>query len=171
MDPEIENNIILIKKPLKTVIFGLLLSTVMVSCAKIDLFEKQVSIPSQQWTYSDQPVFSFDIRDTTALYNIYIILRHTDAYEYNNIWLRLGSKAPGDSVHYQNIDLSLATDLKGWDGTGMDDIYEVRKIITPGPVPFKKTGIYNFTVEQIMRENPLKHILSVGLRVEKVNQP
>ncbi len=50
----------------------------------------------------------------------------------------------------------------------MDDIFEVRKNITPGPVPFKKAGIYTFTIGQIMRENPLLHILNVGIRVEKV---
>lgn len=150
---------------------ALLLGSMLASCTRIDLFEKQVSIPDQSWFYQNKPEFTFQINDTNALYNIYVILRHTDAYEYNNIWLRLGSTAPGDTTRYQNINLSLATDLKGWDGTGMDDIYEVRKIITPGPVPVKKMGIYRFTVEQIMRENPLRHILSVGLRVEKVNQP
>ncbi len=149
----------------------MLLITLLGSCTKIDLFEKQVSIPDQQWFYRNQPQFAFDITDTTSLYNIYVILRHTDGYEYNNIWLRLGSTAPGDTTRYQNINLSLATDLKGWDGSGMDDIFEVRKIITPGPVPIKKPGTYTFTVEQIMRENPLKHILSVGLRVEKVGHP
>jgi gliding motility-associated lipoprotein GldH len=144
------------------------LCVVMTSCVKLDLFEKQISIPSQEWYYNNVPEFTFNISDTSSLYNVYIILRHTDAYDYNNIWLRLGSKAPGDTMRFQNINLQLATDVNGWDGSGMDDIFEVRKIITPGPIPFKKNGLYLFTVKQIMRENPLKHILAVGLRVEKV---
>lgn len=98
---------------------------------------------------------------------MYIVLRHTDAYNYNNLWISLGSQAPGDSVRTQNLNLQLANDQKGWEGTGMDDIYEVRKNITPGPVEFKKPGNYIFTVAQIMRENPLHHILDVGVRVEK----
>ncbi len=141
-----------------------------VSCIKIDLFEKQVQIPSQQWFYNDVPHFTFHITDTTSLYNLYIVLRHTDSYNYNNIWLRLGSKAPGDTMQFQNINLQLATDANGWEGTGTDDIFEVRKNITPGPVPFKKPGDYTFSISQIMRENPLRHILNVGLRVEKVKQ-
>ena len=141
-----------------------------VSCAKVDVFEKQAAIPSQEWFYNNNPSFTFKITDTTSLYNLYIVLRHTDAYGYNNIWLRLGSKVPGDTMHFQNINLSLASDANGWEGTGTDDIFEVRKNITPGPVPFKKPGEYTFTVSQIMRENPLKHILDIGLRVERVNQ-
>jgi gliding motility-associated lipoprotein GldH len=96
------------------------------------------------------------------------VLRHTDAYIYNNIWLALGSQAPGDTMRFQNINLELGNDAMGWEGTGMDDIFEIRKNITNGPIPFKKTGDYTFTIAQIMRENPLKHILNVGIRVEKV---
>lgn len=153
---------------MKKFIFIILLATSVASCAKIDLFEKQVAIPSQQWFYNNAPTFTFDITDTTSLYNLYIILRHTDAYNYNNIWVQLGSKAPGDTMHFQNINLELATDANGWQGNGVDDIFEVRKNITPGPVPFKKPGEYTFSVAQIMRENPLNHILNVGFRVEKV---
>ena len=80
----------------------------------------------------------------------------------------MGSKVPEDSMHFQNINLSLASDAKGWEGRGMDDIFEVRKMISPGPVAFKKPGDYTFSIGQIMRENPLKYILSVGIRVEKV---
>ncbi len=153
---------------LKKFIFILLLATSFVSCAKIDLFEKQVAIPSQQWFYKNTPTFTFNIDDTSSLYNLYIILRHTDAYNYNNIWVQLGSKAPGDTMHFQNINLELATDANGWQGTGVDDIFEIRKNITAGPIPFKKPGEYTFSVAQIMRENPLGHILNVGFRVEKL---
>jgi gliding motility-associated lipoprotein GldH len=140
----------------------------MFSCEKIDLFEKQAEIPSQQWFYDNNPTFTFQITDTTSLYSMYIVLRHTDAYNYNNIWLRLGSKGPADTIHFQNINLVLANDADGWEGAGADDIFEVRKNITQGPVPFKKPGIYTFSIAQIMRENPLSHILNVGFRVEKV---
>jgi gliding motility-associated lipoprotein GldH len=138
------------------------------SCGKIDLYEKNVEIPSQQWFYNYQPSFTFNITDTTAAYSVYIVIRHTDLYTNNNIWLNLGSRAPGDTIRYQNLNLQLASDAGGWEGRGMDDIWEVRKNITPGPIPFKKPGNYTFTIGQIMRQNPLKHVLNVGIRVEKV---
>ncbi len=71
-------------------------------------------------------------------------------------------------MRFQNINLTLSNDVSGWEGKGMDDIFEVRKNITPGPVPFNKAGNYTFSIAQIMRENPLHHILNVGIRVEKV---
>ena len=146
-----------------------LLPLIFASCIKIDLFEKQATIPSQQWFYTNIPKFTFHIDDTTSLYNVYVILRHTDLYKYNNIWLRIGLKTPTDSFNYQNVNVVLATDAKGWEGTGMDDIYEVRKSISAAPFSFKTSGDYTFSIQQIMRENPVKNILNVGLRVEKVS--
>ncbi len=140
----------------------------MVSCTHLDVFEKTVIIPRQLWYYDNKPAFSFTITDTLSAYNIFIALRHTDAYRYNNIWLSVALKMPGDIVRSQNVDITLGSDANGWEGNGMDDIFEVRKKVTGHPVSFKKAGTYTFTVNQIMRENPLKHVLNVGIRVEKV---
>ncbi len=153
---------------MKKALLILLLASQLPSCIKIDQYEKIVQIPAQKWFYNNIPAFTFSITDTASQYNIYVVLRHTDEYNYNNIWLRLGTKFPGDSMRYQNINLKLASDAKGWDGAGMDDIFEVRKNISQGPVSFKKPGDYTLTAAQIMRENPLQHIMNVGIRVEKV---
>ncbi len=163
-----ENKLILRKNYLKKIIPLLLLTVIALSCIKIDQFEKTVQIPSGKWFYNNVPSFTFHINDTSSLYNLYIVFRHTDAYNYNNIWLRLGTKFPGDSMRYQNINLVLASDAKGWEGTGVDDLFEVRKNISRGPMNFSKAGDYIFSVSQIMRENPLADILNVGIRVEKI---
>lgn len=148
--------------------FVLIFPLAFASCIKVDLYEKQSAIPRQQWYYDNVPQFTFHIDDTTSLYNVFVILRHTDLYEYNNIWLRMGLKTPSDSFNYQNVNVVLASDSKGWAGTGMDDIYEVRKSISAAPFSFKKAGDYTFSIKQIMRENPLLHVLNVGIRIEKV---
>jgi gliding motility-associated lipoprotein GldH len=104
------------------------------------------------------------------LYNIYVTLRHTHAYNYNNIWLNVNYQLPGDTLKQQRVDIPLADNNKGWLGTGMDDIYEVRRLITPQPYRFKNSGECTFTLEQIMRESPLKYVMNAGIRVEKVNR-
>ena len=112
--------------------------------------------------------FDFEIKDTSGFYNISVVLRHTDAYRYNNIWLNItGTQGKDTLVKMPHLELPLGSDEKGWEGTGMDDIWEVRKPISNGPVQFKKKGVYHFTVSQIMRENPLANVMSVGVRVER----
>lgn len=63
-------------------------------------------------------------------------------------------------------DLLLATNDKGWLGTGMDDIFENR-ILVQQQTKFLKPGKYEYSVQQIMREDPLPEIMNVGLRIEK----
>jgi len=138
------------------------------ACTQLDVFEKNTPIAQNQWQYNFKPSFNFIIKDTTARYNLYVVLRHTDAYRYNNIWINIGTQSPKDTLIYQKFDLQLGTDVHGWEGTGMDDIWEVRKLITKGPVKFNKAGNYHFSISQIMRENPLPNVMSVGIRVEKI---
>ena len=138
----------------------------LISCSTIDLHEKSVAIPGHSWKNDFKPSFTFTIKDSSSLYQLFLILRHTDKYNYNNIYINLSAKLPGsDSVRKIRRDLTLATDEKGWLGDGMDDIYEHR-IPLGDPEPLK-AGNYTFTVEQVMRENPLKNVLNVGLRIEK----
>lgn len=134
------------------------------------VYEKDVMLPDQQWQGNYHPSFDFDIPadDTANRYNVFIVLRHTDAYNYNNIWIRGTVKLPGDpTAHSERYDLQLATNDKGWLGSGMEDIYEHRVQIQD-QTKFTHPGKYSFTLEQIMREDPLKHVLNVGVRIEKV---
>ena len=134
------------------------------------VFEKDVAIPRQQWEGSFRPRIDFIVKeeDTASTYNVYFVIRHTDAYNYNNIWIQGTVMQPGDTAsRSERYDLTLATN-KGWAGDGMDDIYEHRILLQP-ETKFKKPGTYSFTIDQIMREDPLKHVLNVGIRVEKVS--
>ena len=132
------------------------------------VFEKNQLFQNQEWPSSLKPDIRFDMKDTVNLYNIYIVVRHTDAYHFNNMYIRVTVKAPGEREGKSgDYDLQLATNSKGWIGTAMDDIYDARLLIQP-KTRFPKTGTYQITLEQLMREDPLKSVLSAGLRVERV---
>lgn len=135
------------------------------SCTQIDVFEKNTAIPKYQWQAGFTATGDFIISDTSSAYNIYVVLRHTDAYRYNNIWLNVGSQPPGDSMRVQKVNLRLGDDANGWEGAGTNDIWEVRKLLNRRR--FKQAGKYGFSISQIMRDNPLQHVMSVGLRIEK----
>ena len=141
--------------------------TVIHSCTQIDIFEKNTVIPKYEWQQSFTAKGDFIISDTTSAYSIYLVLRHTDAYQYNNIWLNIGLQPPGDSLKIQKVNLILGDDAIGWEGAGTNDIWELRKLLNGAPRRFKQPGKYSFSISQIMRDNPLLHIMSVGLRIEK----
>jgi gliding motility-associated lipoprotein GldH len=140
------------------------------SCTTIDLYEKSVAIPGHSWKSDFKPSFTFTIKDTASAYQLFLILRHNDKYNYNNIYINLTTKQPGsDSTQSARFSLDLANNETGWNATGMDDIYEHRISLTPADKNFyfKKKGDYTFTIGQVMREDPLRNVLNVGLRIEK----
>jgi gliding motility-associated lipoprotein GldH len=141
-------------------------ATVLFSCNTIDVFEKFESFPKNEWHVSKQPTFSFEVKDSTARYYIYFVIRHTDAYKYNNIWVNISTQSPTGTKQTQLVNLKLADNIKGWLGAGMDDIFDSRIKITNAPVALK-AGVYNFTIAQAMRDEPLAAVLSAGIRVEK----
>ncbi len=144
----------------------------LVSCEqRLGVFERNTVIPSYRWHDTFPASGTFNITDTLSSYNIYLVLRHTDAYRYNNIWLNVGLQSPGDSMYVQKLNLTLGDDASGWEGSGMNDIWEVRKLLNGRPQRFKKPGEYHFRIDHIMRENPLENVMSAGFRVEKSTEP
>ena len=132
------------------------------------MFEKTVAFPNAEWPSTQKDVFDFSITDTVARYNIFVVLRHTDAYHFNNLWVDLTSIAPGDTAITVRRELKLGTNLK-WLGSSYDDVIEHRVQFNPYPVKFKK-GNYRFYLQQVMREDPLHNILHAGIRIEKIAQ-
>ena len=138
-----------------------------ISCTRIDLYEKVLPIPKHEWKSNFKPQFAFDITDTMANYQLFLILRHNDRYNHNNIWLNVFIKGPDNKVQKFQVEKLLATNASGWLASGMDDIYEHRLQLTETPIQLKKAGRYIFSFEQIMREDPLQNIMDVGFRIEK----
>lgn len=138
------------------------------SCSSIDAFEKNAEIPKHEWNYSYQPEVTFNITDTISSYNVFVTLRHTDAYAYKNIWIYLSTRQPGDSAyHKERFELILQDQEGRWIGTGMSDIHEVRYPLFNN-IRFTKQGEYNIRLQQTMRDNPLLHVMNAGIRIEKV---
>src|SRR5438046_5563561 len=84
---------------IKVLTFFIACSLWLTACTTIDLYEKNVTIPGFKWKSSYKPEFTFAIKDTTVRYQVFLVLRHTDKYNYNNIWINLYSQPPGDTLH------------------------------------------------------------------------
>ena len=137
-------------------------------CNTIDVYEKTAAIPLHKWSSSNRLSFSFIATDTSAYYNIYLVLRHSESYHFNNIWINFTSLIPEKKPETQRLNLLLANG-NGWLGSAMDDIIEQRVLLFSHPVRLPK-GNYTFSLQQVMREDPLQNVLNAGVRVEKVVQ-
>jgi gliding motility-associated lipoprotein GldH len=138
-----------------------------ISCTETGLYEKVVFMQGNEWSNAQTPEFNFEIKDTSTNYLVYFLFRHADAYEYNNVWIKLKSQLPGDSVaRTERFDIPLAANNR-WLGSGMDDIFDHRVLLYKEPVRFIKPGNYTIQISHDMRIEPVNHVFNVGLRLEK----
>jgi gliding motility-associated lipoprotein GldH len=152
----------------KKIVVAVCLIIILWSCNRLDTFEQTTFFKQHEWESKNQPNFKFEITDTVARYNIYVVIRHEDAYHYNNLWINVTTTAPGEKANTQKVNLQLANNATGWLGSGMDDVFDHRIRITNSPIHLRK-GIYQFSLQQIMREDPLPAMLNAGIRVEKIH--
>jgi gliding motility-associated lipoprotein GldH len=138
------------------------------ACNTIDVYEKTAPIPLHEWSSNNRLSFKFTSTDTSAYYNIYFVIRHSESYHFNNIYVDFTSVLPDKKQETQRLNLTLANGNR-WLGSAMDDIIEQRVPISKNPVRLAK-GDYTFYLQQVMREDPLQNVLNAGIRVEKVVQ-
>lgn len=149
---------------------GLLITFGFSACLPSNVYEKNYSFKSHEWKSASVIDFPFTITDTMSKYAVYITLRHTDAYPYSNIWLRIKTTSPDNKTVSQQVELPLAQTSGKWLGRGMDEIYEHKISLTgEGSSVFNLQGQYVISLEHIMRENPLPQILNIGIRLEKIH--
>lgn len=135
------------------------------SCSnQISVQERLVTIPKLAWAHGYQPWVHIDIEDTTQAYRIYAVIRHNQQFKYDNLLLRYGYIAPGDSVVYHEVNLPLAKEDK-WLGDTLGTIIETR--ISLGTTAKKlPKGDNVFVMGHLMPDEPLVGLLQVGIRIE-----
>ena len=159
------------KRSLLSCIFGI--SCLLLSCIKGAVYEKHFAFKGHRWTQKDSVQFSFNITDTASNYLLFLMMRHTEAYPFSNLWLKTNTRLPdGKSTGYLNTEIPLAEESGKWLGRGMNEIWEHKMPLTKngGAMHFSQSGQYTISLKQIMRMNPLPEIMSIGIRLEKVHR-
>lgn len=139
-------------------------------CIHSNVYEKNVAMPYNRWKSDNKPTFAFYISDTGSTYQLYLTMRHTDAYPYSNLWLNVHSNLPGDAEDsVVKIEIPLAQADGKWLGRGMNEIWEHRMPLSRSgkALKFRHSGRYHVELQQIMRTDPLPEVMSVGIRLEK----
>ena len=135
------------------------------SCDESRVFEKNREIKDYIWDSRNKASFTFEVKDTTTLHNIYVNVRHADFYQFSNIWLMVRTTFPDGKQLSKRVEVPLANDDGAWYGEGLGDIWDAQHLIQQGAF-FEQPGKYTFDLEHNMRKDPLPGIMAIGLRVE-----
>lgn len=150
-----------IKKGILCILLG-----VFFSCSEKEVFSEFHSFSKAEWGQNDILKFQVPVYDTLSYYDVFLELRNNNDYPFRNIWLFIDSESPNGEVRSDTLNAELADIYGKWYGKGIGVYtysfpYELH-------MQYKDTGTYVYSIRQGMRENPLKGISDIGLRVSKI---
>jgi gliding motility-associated lipoprotein GldH len=130
------------------------------------VIDQNTSIINNNWAYVNKLRYTVKIDNADIPYNLYLNLRVTADYKYSNLFILLRQTNPDKKMAVLRYEFKLANAAGEWLGNGSGNIYSYQ---TPFHTHYKfpVKGIYYFEIEQNMRDNPLREVSDVGLRVEK----
>lgn len=158
-------------------LFFLIFSFILVSCDSNRVFDEYKSVPSS-WHKDEVMSFKVTPPDSTNPYNLFVNLRNTNAYKYNNLFLIVELVYPHGKTMKDTIEYRMADPTGKLLGTGLTDIKE-NKLWYKGhddSFIFEEAGEYMINIQHAMRENgkvngvvELEGITDIGFRVENIN--
>jgi gliding motility-associated lipoprotein GldH len=131
--------------------------------------DQNTEIVNNNWAYTSKIKHSVKIDNERIAYNLYLNLRVTGDYKYSNLFVLVYQTNPDKKTAITRYELKLANPDGEWLGQGSGNLYSFQ-------IPFRldykfpAKGTYTFQVEQNMRDNPLREVSDVGLRVEKAEK-
>ncbi|QNJ97434.1 gliding motility lipoprotein GldH [Constantimarinum furrinae] len=145
------------------------------ACDSNVALSKWESLPGY-WEKDRAVEFEFPAPDSLKIYNVFIHVRNTNDYKYNNIFLVVDLEFPHGKTITDTLEYKMAYPNGEWMGTGIGSIKE-NKLWYKENVSFREAGNYNIIITQAVRNNGevdgvtnLEGITDIGVSVEEAVQ-
>ncbi|MDN4166406.1 gliding motility lipoprotein GldH [Cytophagales bacterium LB-30] len=143
----------------------------MVSCDSDRVFERNDDFENRIWAAEDTHTFLFTIDDAQTDYEVSLNVRNSLIYPYQNLYTTISIEDSTGTEIYQTLKNTSLFDEKTGEplGSGLGDIFDHQSVVVSG-LRFPHTGTYTAFVTQAMRMDSLPEIMSVGIRVAKMEK-
>jgi len=144
---------------------------VIAGCDNQRVFEGKKDFIDRFWVFNNPAEFEFEITEPEKSYNLFLNIRNTAKYQYQNIYLQYYLEdSTGRLLSKELKNIQLFNSITGVPlGKGLGDLFDIEKVFLED-YNFENSGKYRLRVDQFMRQDSLPEILSVGLRVEYAGQ-
>lgn len=146
-----------------------------ISCDSNTTVSKNKSL-SGVWNKDDVVKFDLPQLDSLKTYNLFVNLRNTNDYKYNNIFLIVAMNFPHGKIVTDTLEYKMANPDGTWLGNGIGSIKE-NKLWYKEYVSFKEEGSYAVSIMHAVRNNGnvegvtnLEGITDIGFSVEEITQ-
>jgi gliding motility-associated lipoprotein GldH len=135
------------------------------ACDNRIVYSQYREIDGTFWEKDETYTFTFRIDDATAPYNVSFETRNDHLYPYQNLWIFYSEQQPGGTLKRDTLECMLADEFGKWYGRGISLHQMGFPIHTRYKFPVK--GEYTFAFRQGMRNDRLRGIREIGLRIER----
>ncbi|AXT21196.1 gliding motility lipoprotein GldH [Flavobacteriaceae bacterium AU392] len=144
-----------------------------ISCDSNRVFDQYKSV-SNAWHKDSIIEFKVTPPDSIKRYNLFVNIRNTNDYKYNNLFLIVEMSFPNGKIIKDTLEYTMAKPNGELLGSGFTDIKE-NKLWYKENVLFSEGGEYKINIQHAMRENGsvegmdnLEGITDIGFRIENV---
>ncbi len=152
----------------KRIAFFLLTTIVFFSCGKKNIFEKHETIENSTWNKNKVITFDVPINNIGKKYNIYIAVRHSEVYPFDNLYVGVDIYTPSGDKRSKDYYLELRNEDRSFKGDVLGDIWDVKVLIMKN-ASFTKEGVHKFEISNLMQYPNIPDVMEIGLIVEKQN--
>jgi gliding motility-associated lipoprotein GldH len=152
-------------------LFALVVCAVLFSCDSQRVYETNKDFAQGQWPQRDTAKFVFTIADTAVVYNVLVNVRNTLDYETARLFVNYTLMDSAGTVMRKRLLENMLFDRKTGEPfgkSGLGNIYDHQIMVEPR-MKFPYAGSYEVRLTHLMRVDSLQEILSVGVRVERIN--
>ncbi len=145
------------------------------SCESNIVFSETKSMGGH-WGATEAVEFKLPQMDSLRKYNLYLNIRNTNDYKFNNIFLIVSMNFPHGKTVTDTLEYRMAKPDGSWMGQGIGDVKE-NKLWYKENVQFAEEGNYTVDISQAMRNNgalegvtKLEGITDVGFSIEETTK-
>lgn len=128
------------------------------------VYQEVQEIRNGAWGYDEPYEFRFDVSDTSETYRLLLFVEFNTDYSWQNLYTSISTSFPNDSVQTDVVSLELASKAGAWHGDCNREVCELN-IPLQETVRFPEPGSYALAFEQHMREEYVRGIRSIGLKL------
>lgn len=157
---------------MRSILWGILGALFFIACdGKIKASETKTL--GTTWRQNDEVEFVIPQMDTLKKYNLFLNIRNSNEYPFNNIFIIASMNFPHGKVVTDTLEYRMAASDGTWLGEGIGNVKE-SKLWYKENISFPEAGNYILTISHAVRNNgevggvsQLKGILDIGYSIEE----
>lgn len=154
-------------------LLAILLTVVFFVSCESDTVFSEIRAMDDHWGANEVVAFTLPQMDSLKQYNLFVNIRNTNEYKFNNIFLIVSINFPHGKTVTDTLEYRMANPDGSWMGQGIGNVKE-NKLLYKEQVQFSEEGNYTVDIAQAMRNNSevegvtkLEGITDVGFSIEE----